>query len=271
MAESLRLMCILAHPDDESLGMAGTLAKYAAEGVAVHLITATRGERGWPMERGDYPGPAALGRRREDELRKAAAILGIREVAFLDYMDGDLDQAPVAEAIARIVRHLRQARPQVVVTFSPDGAYGHPDHIAISQFTQAAVVCAADATYGDGLPPHRVQKLYYKVWTREELSLYEARVGDIGIDVDGERRRQVSWETWAISTWVDADAHWETAWQAIACHASQLQTMEFLPNLSREELRQLWGGRQGYYRVYSSVNGGRQVEDDLFTGLRAAR
>jgi LmbE family N-acetylglucosaminyl deacetylase len=74
-----------------------------------------------------------------------AAADHCRQVEFLDYIDGDLDQADPAEAIGQIVSHIRRIQPQVIVTFGPDRSYGHPDHIAISQFTSAAVVCAAAA------------------------------------------------------------------------------------------------------------------------------
>jgi len=121
MATGLKLMCVLAHPDDESLGNGGTLAKYAAEGVETYLVTATRGERGWTGSERDDPGLEALGKRREAELFAAAGVLGIRRVDFLDYIDGDLDQAPPAEAIAKIVGHVRRVRPDVVITFGPDG------------------------------------------------------------------------------------------------------------------------------------------------------
>ena len=90
MENPLKLMAILAHPDDESLGLGGTLAKYASEGVEVHLLTATRGERGWPGPEEENPGLAGLGQIREAELRAAADVLGIRQVNFLDYVDGDL-------------------------------------------------------------------------------------------------------------------------------------------------------------------------------------
>ena len=84
MARSLKLMAIFAHPDDESLGTGGTLVKYAAEGIETYLVTATRGEHGWWGSEADYPGPEALGRTRETELRSAAQVLGMREVVFLD-------------------------------------------------------------------------------------------------------------------------------------------------------------------------------------------
>jgi LmbE family N-acetylglucosaminyl deacetylase len=274
MANTLRLMCVLAHPDDESLGMAGTLAKYADQGVEVYLVTATRGERGWPMDRGDYPGSQALGRLREAELRAAADTLGLREVSFLDYMDGDLDQAPPQEAIARIVAHLRRVRPHVVITFPPDGAYGHPDHIAISQFSSAAIVCAADAAYdgpdhlANGAEPYRVPKFYYKVWIAEEEELNKSLIGEIGIPVDGVQRRQVAWERWAVTTWIDTAAYWKTALQAVSCHKTQLQQYDGFLELPPEVHQRLWGSPQGFYRVYSMFNGGRQVERDLFEGLR---
>src|SRR5262245_24389174 len=106
-------MCVLAHPDDESMGTGGILAKYAAEGVATSLVCATRGERGWYGDAADYPGPAALGRTREAELQHAARVLGIRRVEILDYIDGDLDRADPAEVIPRVARLIREVRPHV--------------------------------------------------------------------------------------------------------------------------------------------------------------
>ncbi|HUS13756.1 MAG TPA: PIG-L family deacetylase, partial [Chloroflexia bacterium] len=141
MSEELRLMCMLAHPDDETLGMGGPLARYAAEGVGTYVVTATRGEHGWPDAAQPYPGPVELGRMREAELHDAAAVLGIREVQLLDYEDGQLAMADPAPAVASLVAHVRRVRPQVVTTFAPDGAYGHPDHIAISQLALTATYC----------------------------------------------------------------------------------------------------------------------------------
>jgi LmbE family N-acetylglucosaminyl deacetylase len=81
-------MAVLAHPDDESLGIGGTLAKYAGEGVETYLVTATRGERGRFGESGEKPPPDVVGRVREAELREAARVLGVREINFLGYYDG---------------------------------------------------------------------------------------------------------------------------------------------------------------------------------------
>ena len=114
---NFRLMCVLAHPDDKSLGLGFTLAKYAAEGVEVSLVTATRGERGWSGKEEENPGLAELGRIRENELRCAAAKLGLHEVVFLDYIDGEVDQADPREAAEKIAAQIRRIRPQVVIAF----------------------------------------------------------------------------------------------------------------------------------------------------------
>ena len=191
---------MLAHPDDESLGVGGTLAKYAAEGVEVFLLTATRGDggryRGHRADDPRHPGPLALGKIREEELRAAAAVLGVREVSLLDYHDQHLDRADPRQVIAGIAGHLRRVRPGVVVTFGPDGAYGHPDHIAISQFTAAAIVAAADPTFACGvettLRPHAVSKLYYMASTESAWAASQAAVGKLSPEstaLNGRRRR----------------------------------------------------------------------------------
>ena len=101
MGDTLKLMAILAHPDDESLGFGGILAKSAAEHVETFLVTATRGERGWNADRGEYPGVTMLGQAREAELRAAAQVLGVRSVELLGYLDGELDQADPSEVVAK--------------------------------------------------------------------------------------------------------------------------------------------------------------------------
>src|SRR5262249_7018538 len=149
VANSRRLMLVAAHPDDEALGFGGVLARYAAEGVETFLVTATRGQAGryfgHPVGGPEHPGPAALAQIRERELHAAAAALGIGDVTVLHYEDQHLDRAPVADAVDVIARHIRRVRPDVLLTFPPDGAYGHPDHIAISQLATAATVAAAPA------------------------------------------------------------------------------------------------------------------------------
>ena len=267
MANTLKLMAILAHPDDETLGFGGALAKYAAEGVETYLITATRGERGWPGDPADYPGLEGLGKIREGEVRAAADILGIRDICFLDYIDGDLDQADTQEAVAKIVAYIRKVRPQVVITFAPDGAYGHPDHIAISQLTAAALVAAADSNHVNSGQPHTVSKLYHKIDTQAEADLYLSIFDDIVMNIDGVDRRVCIWQNWAVTTWIRAGEYGDTMLRAVACHRSQMPNFEkMLPEL--EKAKRPLCDLQTYLRVYSLVNGGRGIEDDLFAGLR---
>src|SRR5215472_7177404 len=123
--QTARLMAILAHPDDESLGMGGTLARYASEGVDIFLLTATRGDsgryRGYRPGDPQHPGSSALANIRETELRAAASVLGVREVSLLDYPDQHLDLANPRDVITAIVKYVRRVQPDVVITFGPDG------------------------------------------------------------------------------------------------------------------------------------------------------
>jgi aromatic-L-amino-acid decarboxylase len=264
----LRMMCVLAHPDDESLGVGGALAKYAAEGVELCVVTATCGEKGRWGE-GPDPGLEALGRIRETELRDAARTLGVGELHLLDYVDGDLDKSEPGEAVLRIVEHIRSFRPHVVVTFGPDGAYGHPDHIAVCQLATAAVAAAADP----GAKPvrssatHHVSKLYYLAWSHGKWEAYQSAFRTLTIRVDGVERRATPWPDWAITTVIDTEPYWPTVWKAVCCHKTQLALYGGLDRLAPEHHRQLWG-TQEFYRVFSRVNGSRNRETDLFEGLR---
>lgn len=275
MPTPLRLMAILAHPDDESLGFGGTIARYVAEGAEVTVITATRGDAGrFRGERDgpNHPGPEGLARIREAELRAAVQVLGVKELVQLGYRDGALDQVDSREAVSRIAACIRSAKPQVVITFAQDGSYGHPDHIAISQMAGAAIVAAADAGYvfvGDppSHPPHAVAKFYYIAWNAAAWDVYQAVFKKLVSTVDGVERQASPWPDWSITTAVDTSAHWETVWKAVSCHDSQIAGYEKLKNLSPENHAALWG-TQTYYRVFSTVNGGRGKETDLFEGLR---
>ena len=263
----LRLMAVFAHPDDESLGLGGTLARYAAEGVATSLVTATPGDRGRFFSNEERPSDEEVGRVRAGELHRAASVLGVREVTLLDYRDGRLDEADPAEIVGRIAGEMRRQRPQVVVTFGPDGAYGHPDHIAISQFTAAAATVAADAAADVAGEAHRVAKLYYMVNTKRVWDLYQTSFKKLVSVVDGQEREAQPWPEWMITTHVDARAHWRTVWEAVRCHETQMAIYGKLDDLTTLQHEVMWG-EQHFYRVFSTVNGGRRRETDLFEGLR---
>jgi LmbE family N-acetylglucosaminyl deacetylase len=259
MTSELRLMCVLAHPDDESLGIGGTLAKYSSEGVATYVVTATRGERGRFDDKGTSPGPEIVGRTREIELRAAAKELGVREVSLLDYQDADLDRADPTEAAEKIAGEIRRVKPQVVVTFDPFGAYGHPDHIAISHFTAAAIVRASDV--------HRVSKFYYFVNGERKWAAYQAAFKTLTSKVDGAVRAATAWPDWSITTIIDARELWQTVWRAVQCHQTQMSIYKNVAALTEDDQKVIWGTGE-FYRVFSLVNGGRKRETDLFEGLR---
>lgn len=253
-------MCVLAHPDDESLGTGGTLATYAADGVETYLVTATRGERGRFGDGGEQPGPDIVGATREAELRAAARELGVREVSLLGFPDGALDAVDPLRAQGAIVEQLRRVRPHVVVTFGPEGAYGHPDHIAISQLTTAAVVRAAG-----GESP--VSKLYYIAWSMATWAKYQRALKRLVTTVDGVERQVVAAPEWEITTRIDTSAVWPQVLRAVQCHRTQMSIFKTLDGLPPEQQRELWGVQE-FYRAFSLVNGGRARESDLFDGLR---
>jgi LmbE family N-acetylglucosaminyl deacetylase len=264
----LKLTCILAHPDDESMGTGGILAKYSHEGIGTSLVTATGGERGWFGDPADYPGPEELAAIRSVELKAAADVLGLGRIEQLGFEDGQLNQAEPLEVIRPIVGHLRAEQPQVVVTFDPFGTYGHPDHIAISQLAMSAVMAAADDEFEGSLgPSHRVEKFYYFAETQEKLDIYQQAFGELAMQVDGTTRRAIGWKSWALTTKIDTSEFQDQIWQAIQCHQTQLPNLQALLSLPEDVRRQLWS-ETNLYRVFSLVSAGRQAETDLFAGLR---
>lgn len=266
---TLKLLVAFAHPDDESMGMGATLAKYSARGVETYYVCASRGERGWFGPKEQNPGLDALGEIRTKELQDAVQVLGMHGLFFLDYVDGEVDQVEPGEAIGKIVTHIRRIRPQVVVTFPPDGNYGHPDHIAVGQFTSAAVVCAADASYRvpETLSPHRVLKLYYMVDSERFVSLIAPFLGDMTFPVGDQIRREVAWKDWMVTTRIDMTEYCPAAWRAIRCHRSQLPSLGLLADMHEDAAAAVLATQGAFYRAYSLVNGGREIETDLFEGV----
>jgi len=243
------------------------MARYSAEGVETYLVCATHGERGWFESEGPDPGFKGVAQIRTAELNCAAENLGLREVTFLDYLDGDVDQADPAEIVKKLVTHIRRIQPQVVVTFAPDGAYGHPDHIALSQFANGALVCAADESFADGQPPYRVSKFYYMVDSVDIVGVANEAFGGISMDIDGVTRHHIGWQDWQITTRLDNKKYMQPVQKAIQCHKSQLPGYGPISKWMEADLIKIFGTGT-FYRAYSLVNSGRKVETDLFDGLR---
>jgi LmbE family N-acetylglucosaminyl deacetylase len=274
-------LAVLAHPDDESFGMGGTLAFYAQQGVQVHLVCATRGEEG-EMDPDCLEGYQSIAERREAELRCAADKLGLAGVHFLGYRDSGmagstsnqhpdcLAAAALEEVSAKVAHSIRELCPQVVVTFDPIGSYRHPDHIAVNLATAKAFELAADPGFADGLPPHRADKLYYHTisrrflrWAVRILPLFGkdphrwGRNGDIDL-------AELATEDFPVHAVVDYAPVKERKFAASLCHASQggsAMVRGFMGLVTR-----LAGSRETFMRAYPPAGPGTR-ERDLFAGV----
>jgi LmbE family N-acetylglucosaminyl deacetylase len=176
-ARLARLLGVFAHPDDETFCAGGTFARYAKNGAEIMVVSATRGQAGQIRD-------ARVGTRRtiaavrEAELRLACERLGVAHVRCWDYVDGTLAEAGFHRLVGQVVRVIREFRPDVVVSFGPDGGYGHPDHTAISAATTAACRQAGDAAsypgqLAAGLAPHQADRLYHSYFPRHDVLLMD--------------------------------------------------------------------------------------------------
>jgi D-glycero-beta-D-manno-heptose 1-phosphate adenylyltransferase len=207
----IRIMCVYAHPDDESFGPAAVLARYAQGGAEIHGLWATRGEHGQTVDE-PGPNPAELARLREQDLREAAALVGFRDVSILDYEDGALDQAPAAELQEHVLACLRRVQPQIVLTFGPAGITRHPDHVAIHR----ATVEAFHQARAEGIP---LQALFFDAVTPDR-----ARTLNLESEPDGQP-----------NTWIDVSTTQHVKLQALRLHARHvLDARDRADRLERE-------------------------------------
>jgi LmbE family N-acetylglucosaminyl deacetylase len=238
MTDKKVLLSVLAHPDDESFGMGGTLAYYADQGVDVYLICATRGEVGEvePEYLRNYPSIADL---REAELRCASAHLGLAGIHFMDYRDSGmlgspenehpdaLIMAPMEKLSREVASLMREVKPDVVLTFDPIGGYRHPDHIHIQKATVRAFDLVSDENYEDGLPPHKPAKLYFHTISRRFLRVAVRLLKLLGKDPSKwGQNEDIDLTTLAVEDYpVHAKIRYpkveDRKIAASACHASQ--------------------------------------------------
>lgn len=231
------ILLVFAHPDDESFGVAGTVKKYTQQGVPIDLICATRGEKG---SRLDVPADIDTGTAREAELRTAAAIMGIRDIYLLGYIDGELDKANINEIIGKIDDIMRHIQPEIVITFGPDGITGHSDHVAIGK----AATKAFERLSAKGIAP---RKLYYVTIADSAVP----NADDFGVTTRPD-------EEVAIST--DISDYLDSKIQAIAAHRSQQDAREFIEML--EESQELGFAEKEY--LYLAIPRSSVKETDLF-------
>ncbi len=283
------LLAVLAHPDDESFGMGGTLALYAARGVDVHLVCATRGEVG---EVDDLKGYASIAELREAELRCAAGILGLKGVHFLDYRDSGMEGSPdnkhpqalaaqpLDEVAAKIVRYIRQLQPQVVLTFDPIGGYRHPDHIAIHNATVRAFEQAVNPDFASGSSPARPgqsrgvyapQRLYFHTFPRGFLKFAVKVLTILGKDAHKwGKNGDIDLAAFAdlefpINARIDIRPVLAKKEAAGACHASQGGGR--MGGGLIGILMRLFSGSEIFMRAYPPAQKGEKMERDLFTSF----
>ena len=273
------IMGIFAHPDDESFGLAGTLARATMHDHPAAIVCATRGEVG-EIADSALATPENLGQVREGELRAACAAVGVSDVSFLDYIDGQLSNADEDEAVGRVVYHLRRFRPDVVVTFSANGGYGHPDHMAIHRYTLEAVAAAADparypAQVAEGLEPHRVRKVYYNAFPRERMIAMREEARKQGQDfIPGGDAGTIPFEEMGtpeaeITTVVTLDdAEFAAKMQSMRAHATQMPADSPFAKATPEQMREFMG-RETLVLAPPPISDRAYPtpEDDVFAGI----
>ncbi|HKX29164.1 MAG TPA: PIG-L deacetylase family protein [Blastocatellia bacterium] len=237
-------MAVFAHPDDESIVAGGTLARYAAAGWKTSLVCATRGEWG-PISDETLATYEDLGSVRERELNAACRVLGVDELRFLDLEDGGVSAVFGADqeerVLEKIVRAIRDRRPQTVITFGPDGLYGHEDHLAIGRLATSACSLSGDPAVfpqhlTEGLPAHAVSRLFYATVPRgfySELVVALARSGHEA-QLWGIPPEQFGIPGAEITVRVDVSPFLDRKLEALRCHRTQLDADHVFSLLTRE-------------------------------------
>jgi LmbE family N-acetylglucosaminyl deacetylase len=278
-----RLLAVFAHPDDEG-AVAGTLARYALEGVQVSLACATRGEAG-EISDPALATPENLGSVREEELRCACAAIGISELHLLGYCDSGMDgtaeneratafiQADPGEIRGKLVKLLRETRPHVVITFEPFGWYGHPDHIAAGRYTTEAFGLAGDRTaFPEAGAPWQPARLFHAVLLFSQfkaLADYARQQGlDLNFPDDFPVEREESLVA-QITHRLDSDAYREAKLAALVCHRTQFGEDHLFRNVPEELMRS--ANRYEYFiQVEPPRSPPAPAIEDLFAGLTSA-
>ncbi len=245
----LRLLCITAHPDDEAGGFGGSLLLYRSRGVETFIVCLTPGQAA--TYRGGFLGDEELAAARRKEFATSCRVLNVTHGEVLDYPDGRLDRVDLYGAVGDLVQRVRRIRPQVVITFGPEGAItAHPDHSMASVFATMAFHWAGRSNryteqLNDGLRPYRVQKLYYAT---SPFTLPE--------------RQPVSLSP--STTVIDIGEFLETKIRAFKSHTTQAPLFPIFEGTVQKR------GRFEMFHLAASVHPGPvQPETDLFAGVEA--
>lgn len=274
------ILAVLAHPDDESFGLGGTLAFYAGKGYDTYYVCATRGEAG-TVDEVHMKGFKDTAEMRTDELMRAAKELGLKDVFFLGYRDSgmpgmDANQHPDAqinhpidEVAGRVVKYIRDLKPDIVLTFDPIGGYRHPDHIHIHQATVLAFENADVASFHPeaGLP-FKPSALYYHVFPKGLLKLATRLMPLFGKDPTKFGRngdinmKELAEISFPIHVRLNVSSVAAAKRKASECHASQggMQMRRGLIGF----ITKMFGEREDYMRAYPTVGESFRRKIDLF-------
>ena len=271
------LLAIFAHPDDETFGVGGTMALYAARGVPVTMVCATRGEVG-EIAAGTDATPDTLGAYREQELRDACAILGVHDVRFLGWRDSGMvgtpeNEDPRAFASAHpdavthaLVRIIRETRPKVIATWDPSGGYGHPDHIAAWQHATSAFHAAADpAKFPTAGKPWKTPSLFYVALPMKEFARIGEELAKRGLsmgEAPGGDDNIQQLEHLDPNCFIDVSAHYDQKMEALRSHRTQISDEDIFMRMP-DDLRRSFFNREYFYRADPLLPEGAKI-DDLF-------
>jgi LmbE family N-acetylglucosaminyl deacetylase len=238
-----KLLCVVAHPDDECFAFGGALSLAAEAGVETSVVCLTDGQAA--TNRGSSSSPAELGAMRRAEFVASCEILGVTHHELLDYQDAQLEFANFSEAAAKLAGRIRRFQPDVVLTFGGDGGMNtHPDHTIVSAFTTAAFHWAGQTKRFPALGPvHTARRLYY-VTTNFFFPDRPASVPapwTVTLDISGVRQRK---------------------FDAFRAHTSQLPLMEKF-----ESFFERFGHQEFYSLAASPEPQAAAQATDLFAGL----
>ena len=269
------LLAIFAHPDDETFGLGGTMARAASRGVPVTMICATRGEVG-EISPGTGATPDTLGRFREEELRVAMGMLGVTDVRMMGFRDSGMQGTPENDderalikahpdaVIHMLVRAIRELRPAVVATWDESGGYGHPDHIAVHHHATAAFHAASDPskfpTAGEPWQPERL--FYTAIPIKEFVRLMEemrAASGEVP-NVAEDENAMAELPRVEPNCIIDVSEFFDLKERAMLAHRTQISDMDPFMKLP-EASRHRFFGREYFYQAYPSLPAGTMLED----------
>jgi LmbE family N-acetylglucosaminyl deacetylase len=251
---------VFAHPDDDAFGVFGSILLHVDEGLEVMTVLATRGEAG-PIADPSLATRENLGEVREREAHAAYQALGAADVRlhFLGYPDGGVAEAPREEIVGRVADLLSEFRPDVVVSFGPEGVTKHDDHVAMSTIaTEAFHRAREDAKEG-------FARLLYVGIPQSRIELFQEMQREAGQEPfnpeDPFQPRGVPDET--IAYWVDCSAVWKRKYEALLEHRTQREELEAFP----EPALPIVFGEEHFVQAWPELKPGSERLSDVFEGL----